>query len=173
MEKIFVGIDPGKCGAWCLYQDNECFLWGSFEERAEVFKYLEGSYIDCYAILERVSVRPGEGNVTGFHFGRTVGIWQGALEALKIPYCEVPPQTWQKIITPMPAKSPRPQEEGLKEARARAARDKANRKEAIAEFAKKRFPSLREVLALKKNWGIADAACMALWGSCIGTFIGK
>lgn len=48
------------------------------------------------AVLEKVGAMPGQGVSSMFAFGRAVGVVEGVLGALQIPYTTVPPQEWQR-----------------------------------------------------------------------------
>lgn len=104
----FIGIDPGKSGAIALIGpggieilDCPVFKAGgkahtSPAAMAAVLSQLEAA--QCFAALERVASRPGQGVVSVFSFGENFGAWQGILAALKIPH-ELPrPQEWQKAL---------------------------------------------------------------------------
>ena len=46
--------------------------------------------------VEKVGAMPGQGVVSMFNFGHNLGLIEGLLQANKIPYQLVPPQTWKK-----------------------------------------------------------------------------
>lgn len=95
-------------------------------------------------------------------FMRNAGFWDGVLASFKIPYIEIAPLKWQnKILDRKPAKLPKNPTETAKEMRQRLAKNKKTLKEYITEFVKKRYPSSRKFITLKKHQGIADAICLA------------
>jgi crossover junction endodeoxyribonuclease RuvC len=51
-----------------------------------------------HAYFEKVGARPGQGVRSMFTFGTGFGTLRGVLAALGIPYTEVPPQQWQKVL---------------------------------------------------------------------------
>lgn len=51
------------------------------------------------AFLENVGVRPGEGAVGAFSFGRNLGQIEGVLAALQIPTTLVHPATWKRRMS--------------------------------------------------------------------------
>ena len=95
---IYIGIDPGKSGAFAVLDENgaHVFPWGS-----EGFKRVllvaeskaDGQVMAC---VEKVGAMPGQGVTSMFNFGKNVGYIEGVLETLGIPYQLVPPQKWKK-----------------------------------------------------------------------------
>ena len=68
------------------------------------------------------------------------GIWIGILEALKIPYTEVPPQTWKRLLMAGERKE----------------------KDASRAVARRLWPDqTEEALSRRKDHGRADAALIA------------
>ena len=98
---LAIGIDPGKSGALAVIytdEDNKPF-------RVKVIPFEETAYRDALATcvdsrvvccLEKVGAMPGQGVVSMFNFGQNFGFIQGLLQANKIPYQLIPPQTWKK-----------------------------------------------------------------------------
>jgi crossover junction endodeoxyribonuclease RuvC len=143
MKTTFIGIDPGKSGGIaCIdtesgicytvpYSDKELIDMCSFESR-------KGTNVVC--CLEKVGARPGQGVVSMFNFGQSVGYIKGVLEAFRIPYQEITPQKWKK-------------EFGLN-----------SEKAASAEVCRKLFPDI-SLLATEKcrkpHDGMAEALLMA------------
>lgn len=58
----------------------------------------------CFAVVEKVASRPGQGVASMFGFGRSLGVLEGLLAGLMIPYQLVPPQTWSKAMKLAPGK---------------------------------------------------------------------
>jgi hypothetical protein len=159
--KEFLGIDPGgSSGAWAIIDGNEFIVAaGTFSNVA----FLKG-YKVIKACIEQVHAMPGQGVTSMFSFGQNYGTWLGALEALGIPYIMCTPGKWQKEIMDVhPTKEGRSPKESLQEERARLTRNRTMLKGAVVEFAKRYFKGADEYLKLKKNYGIADALCMALF----------
>lgn len=97
MERVFIGIDPGKDGAMAIVAPSETI----------VAPYEKSSYIehlhavkdftkDIRCVVEHVGAMPGQGSVSMFHFGENFGWIQGVLDSMKIPYELVRPQKWKK-----------------------------------------------------------------------------
>lgn len=98
---IAIGIDPGASGALGIIYSDE----NGNPIRIKVIPFEELAYRDALATcvdsrvvccLEKVGAMPGQGVVSMFNFGRNFGFIQGLLQANKIPYQLVPPQTWKK-----------------------------------------------------------------------------
>lgn len=99
MKTSFIGIDPGKSGGIanidtesgiCYtvpYSDKDLIDLCSYESR-------KGQNVVC--CLEKVGAMPGQGVVSMFNFGQSVGYIKGVLEAFRIPYQEITPQKWKK-----------------------------------------------------------------------------
>lgn len=151
---IVLGVDPGLSGALCVYNGIDveladiptCKLAGKRRyDLPEIVSYLFGmvgravnSKEKMYAVVEKVSGRPGEGIVSSRTIGYGEGIWHMAFTIYGIPYESVAPQTWKK-------------EYGL---------IGADKKASIA-IAKQRFPSAS--LDRQKDHNRAEAILLALW----------
>lgn len=141
MKTLFIGIDPGKKGgiAFINNQTGEAATT-PFGSAALIGLLEEARYLDSVCCLEKVGAMPGQGVVSMFNFGQSVGYIKGMLEAFSIPYQEVSPQRWKK-------------EFGL-----------SSDKEASAEVCRKLFPSI-DLLATPKckkpHDGMAEALLMA------------
>lgn len=111
--------------------------------------FLKFAPID-HAYLEKVSAMPGQGVSSMFKFGRNVGALQAMLAAHKIPYTEVTPQAWQKVMHEGASRTSMP--------------DPKDRSLAIA---KKLFPNLNLLatkLSRKPHHGFVDALLIAEYG---------
>ena len=162
MQKTFyLGIDPGKSGAWAIIEDvGEVHSVGLYEDRAAIDKELPIKL----ACLEKVHAMPGQGTVSMFTFGETFGIWQGILEALHIPFEMVTPGKWQKsILDFLPAKALKVADEDKGQNAKRRAENRNALKSAVTAYVIRRYPDLTKTLSIKKNQGIADALCLALY----------
>lgn len=157
----FLGIDPGATGAWAILgEEGQILQYGSFAER----RNLELANIDL-AIIEKVSARPGQGVTSVFTFGVNYGIWQGMLENYRIPFRLVTPQRWQKhVLDFVPSGTPKVKDESPKDGAKRLAANRANLKAGIVAFVGRRYPEMCGHLSKKKNWDVADAICIALYG---------
>lgn len=97
MKTIFIGIDPGKSGG-IAYIDTEQGIAGTepYSDTAliDICSDAEGRKVMC--CLEKVGAMPGQGVVSMFNFGKSVGYIKGVLEAFRIPYQEITPQKWKR-----------------------------------------------------------------------------
>lgn len=145
MKTVFIGIDPGKSGG-IAYINTKCGT-GHTEPYSDnglidICRYesFDGNTEHIMCCLEKVGARPGQGVVSMFSFGQSVGYIKGVLEAFRIPYQEITPQKWKS-------------EFGLNS-------DKA----ASAEVCRKLFPEI-DLLATPKckkpHDGMAEALLMA------------
>ncbi len=144
--EFYIGIDPGKTGGWAvLKQDGSALAVGEFTwfralplTLKELLGETYSKRVQC--ILELVHSFPGQGVSSSFSFGQNFGGWQATLEILQIPYELVPPQKWQKAIL--------------------GVFPKGESKERAFQFVQKKWP---EISFKKKDHGIIDALCMALY----------
>lgn len=93
---IYIGIDPGKKGAfaWVGEGESEVRPWDE-DNFIGMMDYLKANG-DCVACLEHVSAMPGQGVTSMFTFGQNFGFIQGVLKAYGIPFELVRPQKWKK-----------------------------------------------------------------------------
>lgn len=155
---MFIGIDPGLSGAIAGIKKNG-ELWvlkvPTFKNAKGKTKYLIGEMVNILegenitgVALESVHAMPGQGVTSMFSMGQGLGIWQGVLTALKIPFVMVPPQTWQKAVLV-----------GFK-------RKAGEAKQASIKNARRKFPKfsfLRTPRCKKIDDGMTDATNLALY----------
>ncbi len=145
------GIDPGLSGASALiHSDGALTLFDTLtiEARkgreyvpatmAEVFR---GCGSDIRVALESGIAMPRQNAASTYKQGRGVGLWEGVLSALAIPYELVAPSRWKKELG-LPAGSSKG------ESRALAAR---------------LFPASADCFARVRDDGRAEAALLAEW----------
>ena len=65
---------------------------------ADLFARANHRLQPSHAYLERVGAMPGQGVSSVFSFGRSTGVVEGVLAALKIPVTIITPQSWQKAM---------------------------------------------------------------------------
>lgn len=96
--KIYIGIDPGKSGALAMIRGDGDIRVRPFNsaEYVEVLTGLTSISREIKCCVEKVSAMPGQGVVSMFNFGHNLGFIEGVLQANRIPYQLVPPQTWKK-----------------------------------------------------------------------------
>ena len=107
---MILGIDPGLSGALALLSPEGNVL--AIEDMPTIEVVINGKkrrnmppvalantiriLAPQKAFLENVGVRPGEGAVGAFSFGRNLGQIEGVLAALRIPTTLVHPATWKR-----------------------------------------------------------------------------
>ncbi|NBW67803.1 MAG: hypothetical protein EBR47_03690 [Betaproteobacteria bacterium] len=149
-----IGIDPGLSGAVAIISDDSLKVFDmpimtvdrngkakrqvSANELAELLYTFSGK--DCHVYVERVSAMAGQGVTSVFSFGRSFGMIEGILAALKMPVTFVAPATWVKGVGRGPGKD-------------------ASRARAM-----ELFPLQQEFFKRVKDDGRADAALIAHWG---------
>lgn len=147
---ISIGIDPGLTGAIAIYSDGEIELHdmpvsaktagkGQQLNLAALHDLLRG--LDGEVWIEQVGPMPGQGSVSTWGFGRTVGQIEGVVATLGLPILYVTPQRWKKPL-------------GL------IGRDK----DSARTLAIQRFPAVAGMLGRKKDGGRADALLIAYHG---------
>ena len=99
MKTLFIGIDPGKSGGIACIDEKENFSFTvPYSDSAlislcsDAFNF--GREVIC--CLEKVGAMPGQGVVSMFSFGQSVGYIKGVLESFRIPYQEITPQKWKR-----------------------------------------------------------------------------
>lgn len=106
METAHIGCDPGKSGCIavllpngtakvCKLSETEADI-RDFVSRISDLCFLENW--PMFAYVERVSAMPKQGVSSTFKFGASYGFLRGLLVALKIPFEEVTPGTWQRAL---------------------------------------------------------------------------
>jgi crossover junction endodeoxyribonuclease RuvC len=109
MNRI-IGIDPGVTGGIACLEGDVLIAVASLPVRSRL--HGSGMQIDgaelgswimerrqghhCIAILEAVASRPGQGARSIFNFGHSMGIIEGVLGVLGVPYHLVSPSAWKR-----------------------------------------------------------------------------
>ena len=141
--KLYLGIDPGASGGVALVGDTAPILypmpktendvWGlisAMKDLGSTFAYIEkvGGYIGGVG-------HPGSAM---FNFGKGYGGLRMALIAARIPFEEIPPQTWQKRMGVTPRK---------KKSKNSAGESKSQFKNRLKARAQQLFPHVNITLA--------------------------
>lgn len=156
--RLIIGCDPGQSGCLALLADGEP---AGFIDMPTMPRAAGGEEVNAAAlaaqvrgllhmhhgahvlgVLEQVGSMPGQGLASTFRFGQADGVLRGVLGALGIGYVTVAPVRWKNHF-------------GLK----------GQKKDAARALAIRRFPSIAEQLARKKDCGRADAILIALWAA--------
>ena len=147
-----IGIDPGINGAIAIFRDNVLhsvvdmptveIASGKTMKRhisAITLCNILALYPTAHVVIEKVGAMPGQGVSSMFNFGRSAGIIEGVVAALRMPSTYVTPQQWTKAV-------------------GRAAGKDASRMRAM-----ELFPTRAELFKRAKDDGRADAALIAYW----------
>lgn len=155
MSAWTIGIDPGLHGALAAYdgesivemRDMPTFDVGKGKSHKLILDeqglaiILRGWAPQCNAVwLEQVGVRPGEGAVGAFSFGRSYGLIRGICAALQMRMNDVTPQVWKKAL--------------------RVTGDKDHSRQRASAI----LPTAAHHWPLKKHDGRAEAALIGLYG---------
>lgn len=99
----FMGVDPGKTGAACLFCPSENRMrfmdWPKSDNVADVLDVLNDwskRYTIEFAVLEKVASMPKQGVKSVFTFGMNFGSWKAILQLCQIPHVILTPQAWMK-----------------------------------------------------------------------------
>jgi crossover junction endodeoxyribonuclease RuvC len=149
-----IGIDPGISGAisvfdWYTKSLLEVYDMPTLEVdsgktkkrhiSAVTLRDILEIYPDSHVVVEKVGAMPGQGVVSMWNFGRSAGIIEGVVAALRMPSTYVTPQQWTKAV-------------------GRAAGKDASRMRAM-----ELFPTRADLFKRVKDDGRADAALIAYW----------
>lgn len=144
-----VGVDPGAKGGLVLIGDKglvDSILMpmsaGEVDGRA-LGTWLLFAEPDVI-VLEKVGARPKQGVSSMFTFGVRYGVVKGVIEAMGYPYRQVTPQAWKRAVLAGTKKD----------------------KDAAIAFVRRAYPTIDLIPGKCRTPqdGIADAACMAVWG---------
>jgi crossover junction endodeoxyribonuclease RuvC len=149
-----IGIDPGISGAisvfdWYTKSLLEVYDMPTLEVdsgktkkrhiSAVTLRDILEIYPDSHVVVEKVGAMPGQGVVSMWNFGRSAGIIEGVVAALRMPSTYVTPQQWTKAV-------------------GRAAGKDSSRMRAM-----ELFPTRADLFKRVKDDGRADAALIAYW----------
>ncbi len=106
----FGGIDPGMQGAFVVIDDAGQIVVkhkvpmlvsakGKNQYNIQRMVEIVSEHLPLqFVCLELIHSMPLQGVVSTFKLGFGLGLWEGILTALKVPYTMVSPQRWQKTI---------------------------------------------------------------------------
>jgi hypothetical protein len=104
-----LAVDPGQSGGVCiLTKDREVKLLQPMpivgteidsHGLSDLFREMAFYHNARIAIIEKSQCRPGQSAQSGLKTGRNYGILEGILATLKLPYKEIRPQEWTKVLT--------------------------------------------------------------------------
>ncbi len=154
---LVVGIDPGIKGGIAFLEDGlsaegyvlPVLIGPSGTQEIDAFALaalLKGKAIRSdigLVCVEREHAFPQNARNTIFSFGVTVGKIKAVLELLRLPSCEILPQTWKKEVL----------------------RDTSKDKQVAIGWVQRRYPGVDlKKCGAKPHDGIADAVCIAEYG---------
>ena len=149
-----IGIDPGISGAISVFSRfpntmHDVFDMPTLEVdsgktkkrhiSASGLRDILVTFPTAHVVIEKVGAMPGQGVSSMFNFGRSAGIIEGVVAALRMPHTYVTPATWTKAV-------------------GRAAGKDASRMRAM-----ELFPTRADLFKRAKDDGRADAALIAYW----------
>lgn len=142
----YIGIDPGKSsgGMAVVASVGAMVAYGCPQTIQEICNILSFWDENSKAVIEKVHGFKGQGAGASFSFGKNYGEWLMALTALKIPFKEVAPGTWQRHYGKMP-------------------KGKTPRLNHLKELAQQRFPRLKITHATAAALLIAEYAKEVAW----------
>ena len=154
----FIGIDPGLDGAVAALPvgvirdtptvvvagkgNKRTYLVPMMVQQLRALAYEANDNGEVHVVLERIHAMPGQGVRSMFSMGHGLGLWEGILTALEIPFEFVTPQRWKKAMMDGTGKD----------------------KNASRVKAAQLFPDMAEHLTRKKDHGRADALLLAEYG---------
>ena len=106
MERVIVGIDPGKKGAIAILREDGSLLdlfdmplTAAGKEGRVDARQLAGMLAGrCgTAVIEKVGYVPGDGGLGAFSFGESAGAARGVVEAMGFETILVRPQEWRRL----------------------------------------------------------------------------
>lgn len=184
---IYIGIDPGLSGGIAAINDSDDVVFkaimpikhGEIDVRtlAAILKELNKQG-DAKVVLERVGAMPGQGVCAMFTFGKVVGMIIATLKIMQVPYQEVMPQQWKKVVLSglswkatvgklvLPTGIGEEEKKVLQKAHsAKKTKAKKEAKLVAVSYVEKRWPRC-DIRFGKKNPhdGVADALCMSAYG---------
>jgi hypothetical protein len=162
---LFAGLDPGKEGALVVldaggpaplllasWATDRAFLVDGvdYADGAMRDALAEVKRLDAYLLIERQQAFDHDGPRQAFATGHGFGLWRGLARALGVRFGLVHPRTWQGVMLPA----------------TRVGRGLDTKKASVAT-AQERLPELELVGkgCRRAHDGLADAACIALYGA--------
>lgn len=146
----YIGVDPGSAsGAAAVLGMNSLHVI-PYTNPSEMCAWLAQWPLNDLrlAAVEAIGPMPFQAVGSGHKLSENYGIWQGIFTALAIPLILAPPKEWQK---------------GMGLPKGSGPKEKKARKKKVVEYvlAKYKDAELHRLLKVQKNWGMADALCIA------------
>ncbi len=150
-EWLIIGVDPGKKGAYSILNERREIItaqnFGDLADFIADYNAIKEAHPDCksFAIIEKLGAMPIRGSIGNFKLGENFGAWQGVFYGLRIPFELVTPRRWQRTVLDFLPKG------------------RENVKEAVVNYVKRIYPKIH--IPHKKDWDMADAICLAIYGT--------
>ena len=159
---IYIGFDPGKNGGLVATDAHGhveaialrfALIGSGAQQRIDgrvVHDWLDradGGAARSTLVVERVHAMPTDSPRSAFAFGRALGSVHAICESRGMRILDVRPVDWQKVML-----------------HGKPRQKRAQRKESARQVASDLFPGLAEMLRIKANDGVADAALLAEYG---------
>lgn len=196
--QFFIGLDPGIMGGISVIDsNNKAIIYKNPTQSIIVNKKKKNVYdlkkfleiLSPYRgkalfVQELVGVRPGEGGVSAFGFGKSSGFTIGMATALEFEVIEISPVKWKKAYENLKSDSILDKKEKIKELKdldkilkdkkgkkenkkmiEKLNRDiKADAKSLARKLAGELYPDLLESFKNKNSDGVAESLLIALYG---------
>jgi hypothetical protein len=94
----YLGVDVGVSGGLALLDDAGAVVWAVKMPATDADLFALIPTTDTVAVLEKVHSSPQMGVASAFTFGAGYGRCRMALTAARIPFEELLPQRWQRLI---------------------------------------------------------------------------
>lgn len=94
-----IGIDPGAKGGVAVLDGDDlriCPMCSSLDLWLLVKTWMGSTVKHVY--IEKAQAMPRQGVTSMFTYGKSVGKLIGVIEAAQVPYTEVAPQAWKKVV---------------------------------------------------------------------------
>lgn len=149
MRPWVIGIDPGKTGAFVIYNYTtkkpvlikDMPLLDQYVNVVKMEEELTPSNHLIHSVfLENPHSMPNDGHAGAFNFGYNCGLMKGLFAGLRIPVHLIEPATWKMIM-------------GL-----------SSNKDESRKMAMTRWPQCEDYFKRKKDDGRAEAALIAYFG---------
>lgn len=143
----YVGIDPGKKGAFAVIDEYGALITVEKKVTAHDLTQLMRTFRPRHVFVEKAQAMPKQGVASTFSYGQGFGELLGVLTATGIAYTLIRPATWTKLMHQGTAG--------------------AETKKRSAEAFGRLFPTAVEKTRLKSGRlhdGIVDAALIAIYG---------
>lgn len=167
--KYAIAIDPGKTGSIVVIDEKNTVTVHNVKQVGkeidiqDLAEFLLSYCVDSYCVIEDVHSIFGAGAKSNFQFGRALGIVEGIVSTLGIPYTKVTPKVWQLVmwqgIKPVLINTGKKKKDG-------SVKHKVDTKATSQLAAKRLFPNVNFVptaRSSKDHGGAIDASLMALY----------